>query len=416
LECVTEQLQADPVRASGLAGWPAVGLVGAAFAVNMLGTTLPTPVYPLYEQRYGFGGLVETVVFATYAVGVVAGLLVFGHWSDQVGRRPMLLTGLGFSALSAVSFVVAGPLALVFAGRLLSGLSAGIYTGTGTATLVDHAPARGKATVSLVAAAVNMGGLGFGPVLSGFLAQYAPWPLTLSFLVDLGLVLAVAAGVCLTREPVTRSAVAQLRPQKIAVPREIRAVFTRAVIAGFAGFAVLGLFNAVSPAFLGELLHAGNSALTGLVVLALFAASIVGQSLSSALGLRRALVLGCAGLIVGMVLVGASLPLASLPVLISGAVVAGLGQGMSFRAGLGSVTAASPERLRGTVTSSFFVMLYVGISFPVIGEGAFSQAVGLVVAGLAFAAVVAALAAVALVLLARGRGAARDTGNAAGGT
>jgi MFS family permease len=186
---VTEQLEATGARRRGVAGWPAVGLVAAAFAVNMLGTTLPTPIYPLYERHYGFGGLVETVVFATYAVGVVAGLLAFGHWSDQVGRRRMLLTGLAFSALSAVCFVTAGPLVLLFAGRLLSGFSAGIYTGTGTATLVDLAPPRGNGRVSLVAAAVNMGGLGFGPVVAGFLAQYAPWPLTLCFLVDLGLIL-----------------------------------------------------------------------------------------------------------------------------------------------------------------------------------------------------------------------------------
>jgi MFS family permease len=413
---VTKQLAAGRVRAPAVSGWPAVGLVGAAFAVNMLGTTLPTPIYPLYEQRYGFGGLVETVVFATYAVGVVAGLLAFGHWSDQVGRRRMLLAGLGFSALSAVSFVTAGPVALLFVGRLLSGLSAGIYTGTGTATLVDLSPAHGKGRASLVAAAVNMGGLGLGPVLTGFLAQYAPWPLRLCYVVDLALILAVAAGVGLTREPVARTEHPQLRPQKIAVPRRIRAVFTRAVIAGFAGFAVLGLFNAVSPDFLADVLHADNRALTGLVVLLLFAASIIGQSLSSVLGFGRALVFGCAGLIGGMVLVGASLPLASLAVLITGAVVAGLGQGMSFRAGIGSVTGAAPERLRGTVTSSFFVMLYIGISFPVIGEGALSQGVGLVAAGIAFAAVVAALAAVALVLLARGRGGAGEAGIGAGGT
>jgi MFS family permease len=208
----------------------------------------------------------------------------------------------------------------------------------------------------------------------------------------------------LIREPVTRTARPRLRPQKIAVPREIRAVFTRAVIAGFAGFAVLGLFTAVSPAFLGEVLHESNRALTGLVVLSLFVASIAGQSLSAALGLHRALVVGCVGLIAGMILIGVSLPTASLAVLMVGAIVAGLGQGMSFRAGLGSVTAAAPEQLRGTVTSSFFVMLYIGISFPVIGEGAFGQAVGLVTAGVAFAVLVGTLAAVALVLLARSRG------------
>ena len=57
---------------------------------------------------FGFGELVTTVVFATYAAGVIAGLVLFGHWSDQVGRRPMLHAGLVLSGLSAVVFAVAG--------------------------------------------------------------------------------------------------------------------------------------------------------------------------------------------------------------------------------------------------------------------------------------------------------------------
>jgi sugar phosphate permease len=99
--------------------------------------------------------------------------------------------------------------------------------------------------------------------------------------------------------------------------------------------------------------------------------------------------------------VGASLPLHSLAVLIAGAIIAGLGQGLSFRAGLGAVTGAAPQGKRGEITSSYFVMLYIGISIPVIGEGAAATAFGLITAGMVFAALVAILAAVALVLLVR---------------
>jgi F0F1-type ATP synthase membrane subunit c/vacuolar-type H+-ATPase subunit K len=101
------------------------------------------------------------------------------------------------------------------------------------------------------------------------------------------------------------------------------------------------------------------------------------------------------------VLVASSLPTRSLPLMVVGAAVAGLGQGTSFRAGLAGVSEASPEELRGEVTSTFFVTLYVGISLPVIGEGALAGAVGLVTAGIVFSAAVALLAVVALVLLLR---------------
>lgn len=129
----------------------------------------------------------------------------------------------------------------------------------------------------------------------------------------------------------------------------MRAVFVRAAIAAVAGFAVLGLFTAVSPAFLGEVLHDANHAPVGVVVVCLFAASVGGQLASTRLG-ERALTLGCGLLAVGIAIVGASLPARSLTLLLVGAAVAGLGQGqgqgLSFRAGRRD---ASPAQLRGEV-------------------------------------------------------------------
>ncbi len=389
------------LRRRAVVGWPAVTLIGLAFAITMLGTTLPTPLYPLYEKAFGFDELVTTVVFAAYAVGVTIALLVFGSWSDQLGRRPMLQAGLALSGLSAIVFLLAGALGWLFVGRVLSGLSAGIFTGTATATIVDLAPDHGKARASLIAAGVNMGGLGAGPLLAGILAQYAPLPRSVCFIVDLGLVAVAVLGVQAVAEPVRRASTPHLRPQKIDVPIEIRGVFTRAAIAGFAGFAVLGLFTAVSPAFLATVLHETNHALTGAVVISVFIASTIGQSLSSTISEQRALIVGCVGLIAGMILVGASLPIRSLAVLIAGGVIAGLGQGLSFRAGLGAVTGAAPPDKRGEITSSYFVMLYVGIAIPVIGEGAAAQAFGLIASGIVFAALVGILAAIAVLLLVR---------------
>ncbi len=184
----------------------AFGAVTYAFAVTMLGTTLPTPLYVIYKERFGLSELIITVIFVTYAAGVIAALLLFGSLSDQIGRRPVLLLGLAFSALSAVAFLLATELGLLLVGRMLSGFSAGIFTGTATATLVDLAPRKRRGRATLVATMANMGGLGCGPLLAGVVSQYGPAPLRLTFWIDLGLLVPAAAGILRMPEPVTVAA------------------------------------------------------------------------------------------------------------------------------------------------------------------------------------------------------------------
>jgi MFS family permease len=358
----------------------ALAATAYAFAVTMLGTTLPTPLYALYRERFGFSQLMITVIFATYAVGVISALLLFGRLSDDIGRRRALLPGLVLSALSAVAFLLLHGLGLILLGRMLSGLSAGIFTGTATAAITDLAGEGGAARATLIATIANIGGLGCGPLLAGILAEWAPDPLRLVFIVE---------------RPEFR-----LRPQRPGVPEETRAVFVPASLAGFAGFSVLGLFTAVSPAFLATILGVTNLAAIGLVVFVVFASSAVGQVLAGSIAQRRALVGGCATLAVGVAVLGASLAVSSLVLLIAGGVLAGLGQGMSFRASIGAVTGAAPPDRRGETSSAFFIVAYVAISLPVVGVGALAQATSLRTAGLVFSAVVVVIAATASALLA----------------
>ncbi len=370
-------------------------LVAAAFLITMLGTTLPTPLYPIYQAQLGFSGLTVTIIFATYAAGVIAALILFGSLSDAIGRKRTLLPGLALSAASAAVFLLAHGLALLLVGRFLSGLSAGIFTGTATATLVEL---DSRPRSSLIATAVNMGGLGLGPPVAGVLAELCASPLRVPYAVDLALVVLVAIGLATIPEPAERGAL-RIRPQALEIPTEIRATFLRSSVAGFAGFAVLGLFTSVSPAFLGQVLGVTDHAAVGFVVLVIFAASLAGQVARRAVEDRAALAGGCATLIVGMVLLVLSLQLGSLALLLAGAIVSGVGQGLSFAAALAAVAGGAPEDRRAATTSSLFVLLYIAISVPVIGVGLLAQAAGLVTAGTVFAAVVAMLAAAAAVSL-----------------
>jgi len=376
------------------------GLVAYAFLVTMIGTTLPTPLYPLFERRYSFGELMVTVIFAVYAFGVIAGLLAFGDVSDELGRKPVLMVGLAFSAASAFLFIFASSLVPIFAGRVLSGFSAGIFTGTATAMLVDLAPGGRRRLASFVAVIVNLGGLGLGTLLAGLLADYCSSPLRLPFIVQLGLLAPAVLGLLAAPETVQRRAF-RFRIQRLRVPPEVRGVFIRGATAGFGSFAVAGVFSSVAPVFLGQILGRTSHALAGLIVFILFSASIVGQMVVSRLSDRRALVSGCALLAGGVGLLALALGIESLAALIASASVVGVGQGLVIGAGLAAINQRAPVEHRGETASSFFVVIYVGLSVPVIGVGVVAHAWSLHGAGIAFSAAVAALVVTVLASLTR---------------
>jgi MFS family permease len=234
-----------------------------------------------------------TVIFAIYAAGVLAALLLAGRSSDQVGRKPVLAAALGASALSTVVFILAPNVGVLLAGRILSGLSAGLMTGTATAALTELM-IRGQASrrASLAATAANMGGLGLGPLIAGLFAQYAPHLTTLVFEVYLAVL--AAAGLCLFLVPETMSPRRRpsLRFAGLGIPARGRGEFIAAATAAFSAFSLLGLFSALAPTFLGSVMHEHSHAIQGAVVFLIFAAGTLTQLLVSRFSSRQVMLVG----------------------------------------------------------------------------------------------------------------------------
>ena len=72
---------------SRLDGAIAIMAVAAMIGVMFAGSTLLTPLYIIYKQKFGFSDITLTLIYAAYVVGNLGALLVFGRLSDQIGRR-----------------------------------------------------------------------------------------------------------------------------------------------------------------------------------------------------------------------------------------------------------------------------------------------------------------------------------------
>ncbi|HEY2476398.1 MAG TPA: MFS transporter [Candidatus Cybelea sp.] len=372
----------------------AFALAAIAFLITMIGTTLPTPLYPIYKAHFQIAAIWIPVIFAVYAIAVVVGLLFFGRLSDEVGRRGVLLAGLTLSGASAVVFLLSRSIAPLFLGRVLSGLSAGIFTGTATALLVELAPKERRTLAATVAVGVNMGGLGLGALLSGALATYAPAAaLRLPYAVDVVLVATGIVAVLGVPETVeSLSGGLRLQITRLSVPPEIRGTFWRAAIAGMCAFAVSGVFSAVVPSFFVSVLHRPEPILTGAVVFVLFLATALGQISIGRISSARTLGVACAALILGTAALAFAVLAKSVVWTFVAAVIVGAGQGLAIGSGLAAINEQTEER-RGELGSTYFVTLYAALAFPVIGVGVLAAARGLLTAALVFCAAVAAIVA-----------------------
>jgi MFS family permease len=376
-------------------------LVAVVFTATMLGTTLPTPLYVIYQARWQLSAAMVTVIFAVYAAGVLTALLLAGRSSDQAGRRPVLAAALGASALSTVVFILAPDVGVLLAGRILSGLSAGLMTGTATAALTELLPGSAGRRGSLVATVANIGGLGLGPLVAGLFAQYLPYPTTTVFEVYLG-VLAIAA-LCLLLIPETVSPRVRPTPRfaGLGIPEHGRGEFLAAGAAGFSAFSLLGLFAALAPSFLGNVMHENSHAVQGSVVFLLFAVAVGTQVFAWRSPSRQVVMTGLGLLLAGLALIVAALAQASMALFLTGTIVSGMAVGAIFLGSLATANRLAPPGRRGQAISTYFVLCYCGLIAPVVGVGVAAGFVGDFTAVLALSVLLAVLCVFALAGIAK---------------
>jgi MFS family permease len=385
---------AKPNRARNVV---ALTMVAVALAVMFVGAIMPTPLYPLYQHAFAFSGVTLTLIYAVYVLGNLVALLFFGRLADQVGRRNAMLPAIGFGIASTVVFAAAAGTAWLFAARALSGFSTGLAAGAATAWIAELYTGRGNGAAARIAASANFFGCAAGPLFGGLLAQFAPWPLRLPYLVYLVLLSAVAVAVLFVPETVTnpkRFGEASLRP-RLGVPRPIRLQFVSPAVSGFATFSLIGFYAALIPNLLGESLHQSAPTVAGAIVCEVFGVAAVTILSTAWLGSQAAMFSALALLVPAAWLLVAAELARSLPLLLFAAALCGVAGGLGYRGSLEVINRIAPADQRSEVVSSYLIALFAGNSVPVIGIGVLSAMAGALTAHVTFAAVITVLAAIA---------------------
>ena len=138
--------------------------------VNLIGFGIIIPLLPFYAQTFGASPLAIGLLFASFSVAQLFASPVLGHWSDKWGRRPVLIFSLVGTVVSFVMLALAHSLAMLFAARLVDGLSGGNIT-TARAYIGDIATEENRAKLfGMLGAAFGLGFI-IGPGLGGLFAH-----------------------------------------------------------------------------------------------------------------------------------------------------------------------------------------------------------------------------------------------------
>lgn len=352
-----------------------------ALMLFALGTSLITPLIPLYKQELGFGDTVVTLFLVCYVIALVPSMLTLGQLSDRVGRKGVLIGALAALGLAQLYLATEPPLGGLLAARAMQGLATGAFFGTCTAFLVDWAPLSQRGWVSVLASVSVRGGLGLGPGLGGVFAEYVGAPLRTPFLVHVVAIAVAIVIIATVPETVTERSRRPLT-LKLGVPPEDHAVFWQVLVPSGMLFSLFdGVCLSLIPVFEVRELGVSNYALVGAAGFLVLVSGALSQIVFHRLAPTPAIIWGLTVASVAFVGVVIGSPLRSPAVVLSSVAVTGAACGLVFKGGVDLCTRIAPPTDRGKLISSYYVACYLGgFSIPLLVVGVLADLVGLTAA------------------------------------
>jgi MFS family permease len=371
-----------------IAYWLAAGVIG----LGLFASLTPSPLYGTYSVLWHFSALTLTLIYATYALGVLATLLLAGGISDQVGRRPVLLAALAGLMGSTTLFLLANSATWLFVARGLQGVATGAALSAASATLLDLHPRRDPTGVAITNGTAAAAGVGLGMLVSSALVQLNREPRLLPYFVLLAMIAIAFVGAWFMPEPVEARSRLRLTIELPRVPTRVRGPFLLAALAVFSSWSIGALFFSLGPELGAHLLGTSNHVVAGLGVVALAAAAVASQLVTGRGAPWIAASGGSVALAAGIAMIVVAAATGSSTLYLAGSLVAGVGFGAAFLGGLRALVAQIPAEHRAAVLSAFYVVAYGSISVPAILAGVTVSYISLESTFEIFGSVVSALA------------------------
>ncbi|AHH20621.1 major facilitator superfamily transporter [Nocardia nova SH22a] len=361
-------------RSGGIAPRAWWGVAAAVFAIAWGGNEF-TPLLVMYKND-GLPVTTVDLLLFEYVLGIVPALLIGGPLSDRYGRRRLmrpapLVTAAGSILLAFGSGVVP----MLSIGRVLCGIGLGLAMAVGSSWLKElsqppFGPESALGTGARRSAMSLTGGFAIGAGVAGVLAQWAPWPSTLAYLINVTLCLVAAVWVLRAPETVAPQPVRKPLREDLRIPaaghRRFRCIALPLALWLFTAAATA---YAILPTLAADRVAGTPIAFSALITVITLGCGFAIQSVARRIdlpGTARIAVLSLILTTAGMAMsVYAAASLALWAVALTAAVL-GCGYGIGLVAGLQEIERiARPDDLAG-LTAVFYSVSYLGFGSPVL--------------------------------------------------
>jgi MFS family permease len=374
-------------------------ILAAMLLVSVASSAVPSPIYPVYAAEWHLTPLMLTGVFAIYVAGLLASLLVAGRLSDHVGRKPVLVVGGLGVALSLGLFAMADGVVALIVDRIVQGVSVGLLIGALGAALIDNSLERHPTMAGVLNGVIPPIALATGAMSSGALVQWGPAPEQLVYLLFGALLVLLVLALFVVPEQVQRrpGALRSLRPT-ISVPRSSRRLFRGVAGSLVASWALGGMFLSLVPSALGAVFGITNHFAAGALIAVVTGVGALTGLAIQRMDTRRAVLLGLVALVLGPIVTVSFVFAHSLPGMVVGSAIAGVGFGAGFQAPLRMLLATAAPTHRAGLLSTIYVVSYLAFGVPSVIGGLLEPSVGLVPVIAGYGGFIVLAAVVALVL------------------
>ncbi|MGO2512106.1 MFS transporter [Marinomonas polaris] len=371
-------------------------LHGAILATFMGASSVPTPLYHLYQETWRFSSTTLTMIFAVYAFGLLAALLIGGKISDHIGRRPTICAALIGELAAIIIFHQSSNADWLIAARFVQGLATGIATSSIGAALLDVNKGRG----ALINSITPLGGMAIGTILCSLLVVFAPYPMHLIYELLFVIVIIEILLIWITPETadVHSGALKSLKPS-VLVPPQARSMLIAISPLNISTWGLGGFYLSLMPSIVIKATGSSSVLLGGLIVSLLTISGAVSiayfRNHAPHHILYRGAFLVCLGVM--LIIVGTNLHIIWL--MLAGSTIAGLGFGSCFLGILRSLMPLAEPRQRAGLMAAYYLESYLAFSLPAIGAGILAQHIGLIPTVTIYGTAIIALVIIAVITL-----------------